>query len=535
MSYFVGNILPVDMLHLETNELSDAKNDEIGNVLEQDYSILSVGCGNLRNLIHTITSLPQDFRGKLRVTLNDHDPFLQARNILFLFMMTHYACDPDIASKITTAWYSLHLPDDVYKLIMECVKMLGAGSRNLLEIMTHGLVNVSEEDYGVLCQVWQGWIKVDKEQTSGKSQTIKEQRDELFFGDDLVITKEYLTLYKKKIPDRHFKSVESWVYNGDFLPSGNTSKYQPLNPTLTSRRDRGAINVNPVATSFPKATMSRGNQCPNDVEFKFAVPLHLIPFMEWDYLLASKISTDDSLIVMFHAYVASQIQETMKFIQKGRLNIRIMAGNCLKMTEDQVMGEKFDRIFTTNVAELVGTKILLDVMKPLLKTNNKHAMISTQYFNWIRHFPLSDANHDTYKLDGSYGDWYKAGNYDADVDVLRWDVSEYFDNSSYLIAYLRADLKASEYVQDENNLTHFLKHFYGTTLIQELLKIDQPAPELCWKKLPSYEDVKCCCEGLRMRDFRHDLNKVAPWKYRINLRPVSMDSCYPRFVEWYLA
>ena len=509
------------MLHLQTNELLDTEGNAAETVLKQDYSILSAGCGNLRNLIYTITSLPDAFEGNLHVTMNDNDPFIQARNVLFLFMMIQD--DPDVASKITTIWYSMHLPEDTYKMLMECLKRLCVTNATLLKFISNGRLNISQEDFEILRQVWKGWIRVDYEQTHKLKDSLSKQRDDLQFGDDLSNTVDYLTFYMKQLPKHHEKSLESWIYNGDFLPQGNTAKYLPTNPTLTCRRDRGAIKVTDVLL-YSKATVPRIRQCPNDVEFKFGVPLNCLPFSEWDYLQASKFSSDESLLVMYHAYVTNQIQESIAFIKEGRLSLRVNVGHCLELTDDDVDGDKFDRIFTINLADYLGTKTLLDWAKPLLN-NNKHAVITTMYFNWHQYFPLTQTDHEMY---------VKYGTADICLDMARLDTNklqgqklcmdecqEYFDDSAHFINYLRADLLGCQYMSD-----------YGAT--DEMMgMIAYVQMKLPTKKLPSYKQVQQCSDGLIMRDFLRELNRVAPWKYRVNARKPSFLGGLFRIVEWY--
>ena len=510
-SYYTGNVLAVDMFHLQTNELLDAEGDADAKkkVLRRDYNILSTGCGNLRHLIYTIASVPEEFEGNLKVTLNDIDPFIQARNVLFIFMMMHYSMDADndIASKITTIWYSLHLPDDTYELLKESLTMLCTFNGPMLKIMTQGKVDITNAEYDILREVWHGWIKVDEQQKSGRSKSLNKQRDELLFGIDLTATQGFLTSFTAQIPAQHGKSIESWAYNGDFLASGKTAQFGHLNPTLTGKEAR----IFPE-NETPAEGLHKSLQSPSEVEFVFCVPLNLMPFADWDYRQASGFADDDSLLVMYHAYVTNQIKQLMKFaVDGGRLAIRIDVGSCEEITESRMNGDKYDRIFTSNLADYIGTKILLDVMKPLLNTDNENAVIVTQYWNWYHFFPLSKVDHPVYRLNGLSGEWIKYASCDTNTFLpftpSQHFYQEYFNNTPYFIDYLRTDLKACRYLEDTDDLSD--------------------------DKIPSFHQVKNCSEGLRMRDFRQDLNKVAPWRYRCNVRAVNMLPGYSRMLEWY--
>ena len=107
--YYIGNYIAIDMMNLSNNECSTPTDSDSHSALKDNFSILSLSCGNLRHFIHTIVSLPSGFQGKVHTTLNDGDPFVQARNILFLFMMIVFAEKEDISGIITTIWYSLHI------------------------------------------------------------------------------------------------------------------------------------------------------------------------------------------------------------------------------------------------------------------------------------------------------------------------------------------------------------------------------------------------------------------------------------------
>ncbi|XP_072031029.1 uncharacterized protein [Amphiura filiformis] len=505
--YYIGNAIAVDLLNLQEEEMSGSTESADSHVIK-DFSILSAGCGNLRNLIYTITSLPKEFGGKLRVMLNDIDPFVQARNLLFLFMLTHFSNDPDIASIVTTIWYSLHLSEKTYKILMESLQILVATSSSNLKELSHGTINVSLDNLEVLKQVWQGWLNVDQQEPSWRSVSLSIQRKQMFTNDPRAA--EGMESYCAMLPRRHKKSAVSWVDNGDFLPSGMSTQSRYENPTLTGKRSSQAGHGVMMRKTTFKDIIAESKKTPNDVEFLYCIMSDLMPFGEWDYLEASRFSNDDSLIVMYHAYITNQIQQVIEFIQENRLHTGILLGTCLAITEDEVNGEKFDRIFTSNISDYVGTKTLLNVMKPLLSTENKNAVIVTQNWNWIKFFEMAYADHPMYLLDGSWNKWIAAARKDTGADhsirPRHW-YQEYFNNTSYFVDYLRADLMAC-------NRIHEVEDTQG--------------------KVATFQQVKGQCSGLRMRDFRQRLNKVVPWRYRCNARAVNMLPGISRMLEWYI-
>ena len=506
--YYIGNEIAIDLLNLQENEMLDS--EQADENLTRDYSILSAGCGNIRNLIYTITSLPKEFQGKLQVTMNDIDPFIQARNLLFLFMMIYFSADPGIASVVTTIWYSLHLPEHAYKILIDTLNLLCTASRTELKEMSKAIIDVSEDDLEVLRQVWQGWLNFNQQEKTWRSVSLAQQREQMFKEDPASAAG--LESYKAVIPKRHKTSAVSWVENGDFLPSGKTAKDQRENPTLTGRREQGIGRVPfGIRVNTPEE-LAGAKTFPKDTEFVYCVTSDLMPFGEWDYLEAAQYSNAKSLIVMAHAFITHQIQEAIGFIDKQRLRISLILGNCqeLKTTGDKAVKEKFDRIFTSNIADYIGTKTLLDAMKPLLSTTNKNAVIVTQYLNWSRYFPKAYADYPMYLLDGSHSKWIDAARKDTGTylpNLPRHWYQEYFNNTSFFIDYLRLALMANNLILGEENED---------------------------EKVPTFKEVKEQCSGLHMRDFRYHLNKVAPWKYRCNARAVNMLPGIARMLEWHI-
>ncbi|XP_022107997.1 uncharacterized protein LOC110988607 isoform X2 [Acanthaster planci] len=154
---YIGNTIAVDFLQLEGNEWSElvAVGEE---ELKRDYCVLSAGCGDLRSTLLTVASLPARYQGTLHVTLDDFDPFVMARNVMFLVMMVRLAARDGIASSLATIWYSVHLSRGDYNLIKETLEELTGTDAGGLSTLTLGLVSVQEADFRYLREVWEGWL-----------------------------------------------------------------------------------------------------------------------------------------------------------------------------------------------------------------------------------------------------------------------------------------------------------------------------------------------------------------------------------------
>ncbi|RSL78378.1 hypothetical protein CEP51_008256 [Fusarium floridanum] len=70
--------------------------------------ILHAGCtsGDLRNVIKTVTSLPESFRKRIAITINDNDFEVVARNIILLLTAMFSVEPEDGANRMIHIWYS---------------------------------------------------------------------------------------------------------------------------------------------------------------------------------------------------------------------------------------------------------------------------------------------------------------------------------------------------------------------------------------------------------------------------------------------
>ena len=514
MPYYFGNSLPVDLLNLQENEWNNesqvSSSDDVIDALNRPYSILSVGCGNLRNVMYTLSSLPKEFTGKLSITMNDLDPFVLARNVLFLYMMSVYSSTDGIELILTTLWYSLHLTKSDYNLLISCLHALIDIDGEQLKCPTFGVVWVSDEDLDILRQVWQGWSNLACDRADTASIHLKIQRERMFADDS--ISAEGIQVYKQQIPARFHKSVDDWIENGIFVPDGaDRSTLTHDNPTLTGRKmGRSPWHIGEAMSGTCKS--------PSEYEFVYCVPTDLWPFGAWDFLEVNQTTSSQmSLIDMFHCYIANQVHTTIAHLPTQRLEIDVVSCDCLKLENwlksTRVSSSKvFDRIFTSNVADYVGTATLLRAMKPLLDTSNKHSVIVTQYWNWYALFPESLVDHVTCIHDGTNAMCYESARKDTRQKFLptnapRFWVQEYYNNMKWFLLYLRSDLLACEASSATNGKRR--------------------------NQAPSLQEVKNV-HGLAMRDFRRELNSVAPFRYRRNIRPVNMLRGMSRMLEWYL-
>ncbi|KAF8636838.1 hypothetical protein AX17_003230 [Amanita inopinata Kibby_2008] len=95
-----GNMPAIDIINLAANEKDPTK----------DFSLAFVASGDLRNVVMTINSLPENYSGQLNILLNDHNLPVVFRNIVLLFILGSTE-DQSLAADVALHfWYSAFLP-----------------------------------------------------------------------------------------------------------------------------------------------------------------------------------------------------------------------------------------------------------------------------------------------------------------------------------------------------------------------------------------------------------------------------------------
>ncbi|KAJ1324714.1 DUF4470 domain-containing protein [Microdochium nivale] len=95
--YLWGNMPAIDILKLADNE---------GVSYKESLSLLFAASGDLRNVLKTVVELPAAYTGKLKVTINDLDLDVTARNAIML-LIAFVVDDPEEAVDcIIHTWYS---------------------------------------------------------------------------------------------------------------------------------------------------------------------------------------------------------------------------------------------------------------------------------------------------------------------------------------------------------------------------------------------------------------------------------------------
>ncbi|XP_038047658.1 uncharacterized protein LOC119721771 [Patiria miniata] len=500
--FYIGSTMAKDFLQLEINELSTDRVDK--ERLTRGYHVLSAGCGNLCNTVLTAGSLPGRYLGKLHITLNDNDPFVMARNVLFLFMLVRFADTDNIASSLTTIWYSLHISKREYDLIKTSLDELIQMSAQQLHDATQGLVRLLDEDLSYLKPVWEKWRALECQRDKKTSIKLRQQRQILF--DEWPDTMMNHTIYLEHIYEKDRKMIEEWFGHGLFCPYEANEKDMSFdNPTLTAPKASEA-HAGEDARLFSLQNNAQA-ESQEDATFVYCISPASTPFEEWDCLKVRENTpgSHSSPMVMYHKYVTNLLQKVKSLILHGRLLIYVSLANSLDFpNHHQTLSmPNYDRIFTSNLADYVGFAKLLHTFKPLLNASNSYSAIVTETLSWYEKVPGAKPDID----DLSDIQLEKIRHCFASTtgipEIQPTCFSDYFNNTSHFLQYLRADIMA------------------GGLGIPSL------------KEVPSFKSVKNY-HGMEMRDFRKGLNKLVPFQYLVTKRDLNVKSARDRAVEWCL-
>lgn len=497
--YYFGNTLAADFLNLGQNEWEKFNGGHINDAdsaeLDRMYRILLAGCGDIRSLLCTISSLPGDFRGKLDITLCDFDPFVMARNTLFLYMMVAMSDDtPEFEKSLASIWYSASLSSKDHTLVKKALDVLNqCQDAASLEQVTRGLIIITDQDTKLLQQVWNGWYELECEVGKLGALNLRSQHR--------TASKKY---QKRTLPSRQQASWKKWVQNCDFYPEGVRSSHLLYdNPTLTGRSGVNAFDE----MSEELCALTRDDRQPKDyLPFVYCLQANMHPMIVWDYRKVIKSGCyDDNIVTMYHTYVSRVIDTAVRFIQDTRLSVKMSLAECFdfKLTGDGDAA-RFDRIFNSNLMDYVGCFPLVRKFGPMLSKSNPHATLVMELLAWRQ---VESA-------------WNRGGEGLMMRDMgtrqmMVQDREEFRDR--YFVPYESAD-----YDYDPDTVHRFLKTMYLATEKREETKPKPPSSKMMMS-----------CQGLVMRDFRVGLNKIVPFIYRVSGRDGGVPNYSCRTIEWH--
>ncbi|KIY66936.1 hypothetical protein CYLTODRAFT_444342 [Cylindrobasidium torrendii FP15055 ss-10] len=358
-----GNMPAVDILNLAHNEGLDSA---------RDFSLLFAACGDLRNVIRTVNELPDDYSGELSIVLNDFNPFIMARNLIILLILTTIeTLDTETACEHALhLWYSIFQPqsyinDVAYHITRQITKLIPNPDVPLKLTATSTLqCHFDRETWGVLGK---NIVNSDLQPTDASNAF-----NAVMNTPERV---DYAHRYYAKLKPSHRLAAARWRAHGLVLPFGEVNAHHNIpNSWFFHQDERGQINLN-----FSDQ----------------ANPLH-----GWDLesiLEAGKahgVPESDILGAGFF-YIKDQLMEFARRLRRFKVKFTLFDDNALilpkVMASEPLVPKAFDRIEVSNIVDVNYCKVapVLDTFGPLLRSTNPHATLVGLFMNWTLEKPTS--------------------------------------------------------------------------------------------------------------------------------------------------
>ncbi|XP_068713081.1 uncharacterized protein [Montipora foliosa] len=464
--YYWGNTPAVDLINLPLNE---------GCNYSKPLSVLICGVGDPRNVVLSLSQLPESYQEELTFLLNDICACTLARTVLLLYLLLKGG--EQAATSVAQIWYSLQLKEEDYQLVTHTLKELIGGS--CLEELTGGTMKMDHGHFKRITEVWRTWLQL----SSRKGDWITQARHKCFENFD---AREGMQLYLEEIPEEHRKSASEYFANGILSPKGSPKELPRENVTLTG--------------SDLQISQNKG-------DFTYIIQSSVTPFSGWDYKEVSQCHHSASILKMYSGYVSHELEKCALRLTTGKVKFHFLLCNCLEIDQFLSPSRKYDRVTTSNIADSVPLTSILDRFKPLLNLSNPSSVIITQFHNWVKLTDLmSKARARADSLPG--GDSFRQKVFEdtrnrAIAESTAYQAfMDYHDHSPEFIKFLRAALLISNVTDKRNQRTR-----------------------RTWQSVADHN-------GLVARNFLRCQNRVFPAKWMLNCRRVTMLNGFERNVEW---
>ncbi|KAI0338702.1 hypothetical protein BDW22DRAFT_1432230 [Trametopsis cervina] len=352
--YVWGNLPAVDCINATANEGPLASSC--------DFNLAFVASGDLRNMMLTINSLPDDYTGKPRVLLNDRDVTVAGRNAAILFILLS---DSDLEIE-EAAELCLHLQYSAaltYKQatylssrlivlfsdvdVSTCLKEIplrGGGTLYLLMRDVQDIIDMLKSRYPLSRAI-----------SNMHAITLAPSRE------------DYIDRYLLALKGPHRVGEMRMRETGVLLPFGSsTAHFTEPNRLLFNERGQWLCpdSASQLSGWDARAAIATGekHQC-----------------------------TPEDVYGCLYFHVRDVFITFAKRARKTRLNIHVL--NVDAMILPSLITEKlytmkhfyppaFDRVETSNVLDYVGPQAILGAWAPMLNRNNEHATLLLSSMNW---------------------------------------------------------------------------------------------------------------------------------------------------------
>lgn len=271
-TYYWGNVPAVDLINLSMNE---------GEEYSDPLALLLCGVGDPRNVLLTISSLPDAYQQQVTFVLNDVCPCTLARTVLLLYML-HKGGD-GVLSSVLRIWYSLNISEQDSSLLMSALQEL-LTSANLSTVTEDVFEMMSTDELSQLKDVWSTWLK----SSTRKGPWVATLRQTAIACD--LEREDGLETYLHAIPVEHRVSARQFFDKGIFATRETSMGLNKQNSTLTGHGFHRPLNT---------------------ADFYYSTPMNIFPFTGWDYKAVKKFCHADSLPEMYTIYLSEILRKSV--------------------------------------------------------------------------------------------------------------------------------------------------------------------------------------------------------------------------------
>jgi hypothetical protein len=171
--YLWGNIPALDILSLKDNE-GEAE------IIKQDIALLFAASGDLRNVVKTISGLPETYKAECSVVINDKQPIIVVRNIIMLLVALNFDIKVAVPMMIHV-WYSAALPRSMVDALQSKILVLIEDVSNKIKNKPNGSLQaktfVSKRSKLRVVLKKEEWLELAKQLMVSETLTLQESQE----------------------------------------------------------------------------------------------------------------------------------------------------------------------------------------------------------------------------------------------------------------------------------------------------------------------------------------------------------------------
>ncbi|KAF2714991.1 hypothetical protein K504DRAFT_395900 [Pleomassaria siparia CBS 279.74] len=360
--YLWGNVPAIDVLQLGRNE---------GSQHADKIALLFAASGDLRNVVKTISHIPESFANRVRVTINDREFEVVARNaILLLFAFTSLDQErpiPEIAEGLIHLWYSAFLPADLLSSLQSRVGTL----------ISPVCIGIKDKATGTLHK--KRW-----KFRSGSTLRLNLEKNEWLRLEQSLHVPEGLGFEEaRKIRSATVMAPGRMDYRDRWY-------YKDATPSMRLAKQRFREDGLLLSFGHPRIGFDSPNPTLFQTPNSWPMDDKADPLAGWCIRDVNKMSSRATLDLYgnLFAYLRDELGKFLDRLVSVKIDFQLY---CLDVRDlpPHLDHKAYNRIEVSNITDAgpayVGTETTLGLLFPLLQTpkQNTHATIITSYLNAV--------------------------------------------------------------------------------------------------------------------------------------------------------